>query len=594
MNGEQNKNLGRDKEQVYNAKPPKKTNNGGNNPRNPDTKPVKNNVEANPKPKPKPKSNPNQQNPRNNPPRNTGQRKGVQEGQQRQPNGKNGQQQRQVQNHKTDQTQKNNGNNRPKSNAAAGGNIKNKHGNEIRSWYDFPDSEVAKIQALPERRVRQGSELVRAKFDKDTNTVYFADGTRAIIKGVTPPKPAVQEQEVKQSQNDANSNKENEKTSAEIAKKSKAKEKEERKREKALKQQTLVEQKKTLMLNQPIQQKPSMGKRIGKLFMVLLASATMFAIGFTVAIFTQEDLLMNDDIVAEDTTKADDETTQEETEIVGDKIEVVQLVSDVIQGEIITEDMLQSTSISMEVYNQIALNGTNIYLWDRVSNLIGMYATDYIPKGQYLTHNSVSATYEPPHNIYQFASGSGVTYYDVPVANLEYDDSIFIPGAKFKVTIQKKTVIETPTTTDNSEGASTTVEQSIRIDEYILPSKTVVDVITKDEGSLYRTLYALLSVPAGEQSPYLESVVDREGFVDSVTPQYIRVGLSPSEAKNLEGIKGDDEDVVVIIESLDEADKTTTEKAEFFSSASALAEKIHTIIKNMDTIADDSSTTSED
>lgn len=42
-------------------------------------------------------------------------------------------------------------------------------------------------------------------------------------------------------------------------------------------------------------------------------------------------------------------------------IQVIQVKQDLIPGDVITEDVIQSATISAESYNQITLGGTNIY-----------------------------------------------------------------------------------------------------------------------------------------------------------------------------------------------------------------------------------------
>lgn len=79
-------------------------------------------------------------------------------------------------------------------------------------------------------------------------------------------------------------------------------------------------------------------------------------------------------------------------------IQVIQVKQDLIPGDVITEDVIQSATISAESYNQITLGGTNIYQYNRASSLIGKYATAYIPTGQYLAYNNVASAYTPPKN----------------------------------------------------------------------------------------------------------------------------------------------------------------------------------------------------
>ena len=54
-----------------------------------------------------------------------------------------------------------------------------------------------------------------------------------------------------------------------------------------------------------------------------------------------------------------------------DAISVITLKQDVVPGDVITEDMLAQAKIDNKTYNQIAMNNTDIYKWDRCKDVIG-------------------------------------------------------------------------------------------------------------------------------------------------------------------------------------------------------------------------------
>lgn len=539
---------------------------------------------------------------------------------------------RQNQNQRQNQKQnQNTGNPKKNNNARNPSNATNPNSrNRARGWLGYNDEEVNRIKSLPVRSIRTGTseERMRGHFDQRVNKIYFFNGQVAEVEFPDEPKnkPVPQSQPTAQTaqtaqtaptkKNVSTSDSENEQGQEQKKKRlfgfGKAKTKESRENEDdeqgqhstavddtALKgnenalmvQQTRELQEKSERIQELERRlefaeinggiKNSTGKKIGKVFTVLLAVASVFACGFIVAMFYGGEMSFttNGDTSSAEKTQLEQNTTDS---IVSDTIEVVQLVKDVIQGEVITADMLQAASISMESYNQITLNGTNIYLWDRSENLVGMYSTSYIPKGQYVSYDSISLNYDPPKNVWGF-SGGGVSYEDIPLTSSiksQFDDSDFYSGKKFKVTIQKKTVIETPSSLEGATAPNSSVEQSIRLDEYVLPSKTVVDVITEDEGSLFRTLYALCAIPVGEQNHYLSNAISDEAFLASIKPKALRIGLSAAERTMFteNGIDLESDDVVITLEAIDEDDVKTTERADFFAKETALVENIYTLL----------------
>ena len=261
------------------------------------------------------------------------------------------------------------------------------------------------------------------------------------------------------------------------------------------------------------------------------------------------------------------------------EVEVVQLTQDVIAGTVITEDLIEPYVISAESYNQISLSGVNLYQWDRKDTLLGMYVAKYIPRGQYLSYDSLVAAYEPPQNPFDTASEN--EYIDIPIELTEKDSSIYVPGAAFNITIRKSTVVESPGNAEEKTVGgidhTSSVQQSVQIDEYKLVDAVAIDVIAKDGSSLYQTLSALLSIPAGEQEHYLEAHSSDSKFIDSLTPAALRIQASADEIDTLGDLDEDNTECIFELRA-DKADKSTTEKAEFYANALVLTAKMQDYI----------------
>ena len=261
------------------------------------------------------------------------------------------------------------------------------------------------------------------------------------------------------------------------------------------------------------------------------------------------------------------------------EVEVVQLTQDVIAGTQITEDLIEPYVISAESFNQISLSGVNLYQWDRKDTLLGMYVSKYIPRGQYLSYDSLVAAYESPQNIFgELEEGK---YIDIPIQLKEGESANFVPGAAFDVTVRKSTLVENPgageANTIDGMDHTTSVEQSVRIDEYKLSSVIAVDVIAADGTSMYQTLSSLLSIPAGEQEHYIEAHSSDPAFISSVTPASIRVSASQAQIDTLGDMNNENTECIFSFLE-DNADKSNNEKADFFVNARVLSAQLQEYI----------------
>lgn len=175
-------------------------------------------------------------------------------------------------------------------------------------------------------------------------------------------------------------------------------------------------------------------------------------------------------------------------------IQVIQVKQDLIPGDVITEDVIQSATISAESYNQITLGGTNIYQYNRASSLIGKYATAYIPTGQYLAYNNVASAYTPPKNPW-VNEQQGKVYVTAPLDDETATSVLLNFGAKVDMTIKKETVRQTEALDDSPDipgmTHQTTIYQSVSIDTYEMQNVIVCDK-APGKAMTYADKYALM------------------------------------------------------------------------------------------------------
>ncbi len=228
-----------------------------------------------------------------------------------------------------------------------------------------------------------------------------------------------------------------------------------------------------------------------------------------------------------------------------DKIEVVQVIRDMIPGDVITPDDIQSTTISSESFSQITLSGVNIYKWDRCDQLLNKYITSYVPAGQYLAYDKVSSTVTLPANPWTTAK-DGYMLVKVPIDPTAKADALMNFGTVMNMEIQKQTVSQTPTGDADGDKAevdglehTTTVEQSVIIDKYTMENLVICDILNAAGESLYNTYNAYMGIPAGEQFYYISNALSENAELEeTLTPEYVLVSVTDEQAQALGDLTG--------------------------------------------------------
>ncbi len=253
---------------------------------------------------------------------------------------------------------------------------------------------------------------------------------------------------------------------------------------------------------------------------------------------------------------------------------IVQVVNDLIPGDIIESDDLKEAVISTDTYNQITLQGINLYQWSRYDALVGMYAQTYLPAGQYVSFTSVGATYQPPITLW-----TPDIYIDLLLTDEQQATADFIPGEKVNVVIRKQVTQESPITQDQQTvgdgGTATTIVQTTTIEEYSLPSTTICDVFTGESAtnSLFQTLHELATVPAGEQVGYVNKSMKEEKFADKFHQKVLRVFVNKADMEKI-GVVNNLDKVTINIEKTGDYSKDTDERAAFVASAQATMKNV--------------------
>lgn len=261
-------------------------------------------------------------------------------------------------------------------------------------------------------------------------------------------------------------------------------------------------------------------------------------------------------------------------------IEVIQVIRDLIPGDTITADDIQSTTLSAETYNQISLAGSQIYQWSRASSVLGTYVLTFTPKGQYLTYDSIASVYYYPTNPW-YNLQSGMQYVLVPVTDDLVRGGGICYGTMLDLTVTKQTVQMVDrevSSSDDIPGLShqTSVQQSYQVDTYGLKNLIVCDLFDADRQSIYPVYTAWSSIPTGEQYPYIKAAMEADPtLIRSVTPAYIQVKISDAQVAELGDLTTSA--ITVNYRILNKTDVPNDDKRVYAAKAKALSSLIYDI-----------------
>lgn len=274
-----------------------------------------------------------------------------------------------------------------------------------------------------------------------------------------------------------------------------------------------------------------------------------------------------------------------------DSIEVIQAVKDLIPGDVVTPEDIQSATVSAEVFSQITLAGTQIYKWDRSEYLLGKYVTGYVPAGLYLSYNNVAPALTFAANPWS-ATIEDTALIKVPIDSAAKENALLNYGTILNLEIRKETVNQVAANGQTGNNVpkvdglnhSTTVEQSVTIDTFTLNGLTVCDVLNANGDSLYNKYCAYNGIPAGEQLPYLRNALkEDESLAATLAPAYIMVRVTSEQAAALGDLTASGTSTKL---SLSESiDKTTDAKASFAANARSITDTINEAIEANETEA---------
>ncbi|MCD8008982.1 MAG: hypothetical protein LUF68_08670 [Clostridiales bacterium] len=262
-----------------------------------------------------------------------------------------------------------------------------------------------------------------------------------------------------------------------------------------------------------------------------------------------------------------------------DTIDVIQVSQDLIPGDLLTEDVLQMATLSASDYNLIGINGSPLYQWSRLEDLLktNNYVTEYIQKGLYLTYDNVSAVQPQSVNPWS-TSVEGRQFVTIPLDDETANSSLLSYGATFSAVIQKLSTSSNKGENDEIDGMEhITISEST--DTYSLSNIVICDMLNANKESLYTRYSNLMSIPSGEQITYLRNLlISGETTAEDITPKYIVVSLTDVQVDVLGDLTSNN---VLITITLTEGvtDAGTEAKQYFVEGSQALLTNIRLAIE---------------
>ena len=219
-----------------------------------------------------------------------------------------------------------------------------------------------------------------------------------------------------------------------------------------------------------------------------------------------------------------------------DGICIIQVTCNLLPGTRLNADQLTPLRISQDSYDTFCSYRDSLYLWSAVEDLFATsnYATRFIPKGQFLGYDDVSAVSPIMPNPW-ILENSGHQYVTIPISDSIAGDDRLTFGSLCDAEIIVSSVSDT-----RSQEEDLYIDNMRRItvsenkDKYLISGVVICDILDSEQNSLYEDYRKLAEIPSGLQLSYLRNSFRAEPEMNSMlTPKYVLVRLTSDQAKAL-------------------------------------------------------------
>lgn len=209
--------------------------------------------------------------------------------------------------------------------------------------------------------------------------------------------------------------------------------------------------------------------------------------------------------------------------------EVLIVTRNMFPGDIIEENDLASFVISKVEYAQCG----GAYPSSCKGNVVGMQMKKFLPFGALLDYDSCTTGSDYTVAPWDMLDDNQV-YVDIPYVVDIYQQDNFIPGDYVRLQIDRDTKSNTAGSQESDVtgemGHSSQTSASITTDTFTFENIQIIDFLTENRQSLYRTYSKFMSVPEGYLASAIRNEITKDNFAD-VEIHYMRIIVTKEQAQ---------------------------------------------------------------
>ena len=221
---------------------------------------------------------------------------------------------------------------------------------------------------------------------------------------------------------------------------------------------------------------------------------------------------------------------------------VLTAVNALLPGHVIQEEDLAVVEVSEESFRAVSATG-GIYTETELHNLVGLEVAEYIPAGQYLGYQHVTAQYSPANPWGRTEDRQMTVILPINVISYSLHHNLWGNRADIAISIQTKVTTEVPTggetdsetVTDGLEHHTSVVE-SMRIDTYTIQAAVIVDTLNQNGESLFTRYSSLATIPAAFRKEMLDNIFPAVQDIEQALPAQIVIAVPAKQAEMLQAL----------------------------------------------------------
>lgn len=274
-----------------------------------------------------------------------------------------------------------------------------------------------------------------------------------------------------------------------------------------------------------------------------------------------------------------------------ESVSVIQVVRNMLPGEVISSDDIQEITVSYAFYAQLSLSNSTLYKWESAEHLIGCYVKEYMPSGGLMSYDDVVSSYELAIGSNPWLENVEGSYIKIPLTEELKANTDLRFGSLIDLAVvsedKKTTTIKNPDDDETeeiyeSEGITheSSVGSNILVDTYTISDLVVCDVLASDGNSIFDAYVSYMGVPVGERYDFFTALFnDDPSLPDELTPAYILVHVSDVQ---LDIIGKLDKDSNYSVSLADGVGCTSTDERTFAAESKALAATISEVVSQLE------------